>query len=61
MYKVFRRKGENPMKHFGSYLTIAGAVPYVYMWFSVVGIALACPVSQLSTKYCKDRAQYNQE
>ena len=25
----FRREGENPMKHFGSYLTIAGAVPYV--------------------------------
>ena len=23
----FRREGENPMKHFGSYLTIAGAVP----------------------------------
>ena len=25
----FRREGENPMKHFGSYLTIAWAVPYV--------------------------------
>ena len=24
----FRREGENPMKHFGSYLTIAGTVPY---------------------------------
>ena len=23
----FRREGENPMKHFGSYLTIAGTVP----------------------------------
>ena len=29
----FRREGENPMKHFGSYLTIAGTVPYVmYMY-----------------------------
>ena len=26
----FRREGENPMKHFGSYLTIAGTVPYVH-------------------------------
>ena len=25
----FRREGENPMKHFGSYLTIAGTVPYL--------------------------------
>ena len=25
----FRREGENPMKHFGSYLTIAGTVPIV--------------------------------
>ena len=25
----FRREGENPMKHFGSYLTVAWTVPYL--------------------------------
>ena len=33
----FRREGENPMKHFGSYLTIAGTVPYVTAIVLVLG------------------------
>ena len=40
----FRREGENPMKHFGSYLTIAGAVPNGM----IQGVQLSVPLGLLN-------------